>query len=146
MSDEKGVIVTADQVMDLATAKVAGSLMDRLLTEIKAMPDPWQKMSEAKQRALLERLQSSVGDGVRQAVRLIAARGCDAVSAAVDQVVFKDGVKIVLKSVLKTEGAHALADHEGQSVVVVIADPEQYMGGIGDDRVDPYQPGLGGVL
>lgn len=135
---ETGEVINHGDVAD----NVAGELVDCLLTEIKMLSQPWSATPKEQQQQILERLQSYVGNAVRTSVRLIAGDGNPAMNVAVDQVVFKDGVKVVLKTVLKPEAAHVLADMEGKAVVLVACDPDAYMGGIGDDRTDDNQGSL----
>lgn len=119
-----------------------GEVMKACIDMIKVMPDVWQKMGETQQKGFLDNLQIRVSTEIRRAVVAIAARDYQAITAAVDQVTFKDGVKVVMKLAPGSTGRHELADAEGDNVLIVLADAEQYFGGTGEVNADQDQPDL----
>ena len=104
---------------EYAQEYLLGSLIKAATKHLKTLPKAWIDMKEAEQLRVLGTVAADCRQAVQDAVDLIASNGRLTFSAAVDQVVFKDGVKAVL-SLAKGEWAHSLADAEGGYVTIVI--------------------------
>ncbi|WP_422491664.1 DNA translocase FtsK [Endozoicomonas sp. ALE010] len=133
-TDENGLADSLGQLKDnevmiLSASTLLGDLMSLVLDELKAMPDVWQKLPQLQQEEVLFRIKQRCTSAVAQAVRLMASGDRVTLTAAVDTVTFKDGVKAVLKMPGNTPGRHDLADAEGETVLIVIPDTAAYMGG-----------------
>lgn len=139
MSEVKTVETTDTEK---AEALIGKHLKELILQELKVLQDPWDKTPEKRQDEALARIDMAVKSMIRAAIIALAGKGYDAVSAVVDSVTFKDGVKTTLKTHLATEATHALADAQGESVVVVIADPDDFFGGMDEVKSDPDQPDM----
>jgi DNA segregation ATPase FtsK/SpoIIIE-like protein len=128
----------------LSAEHLGGDLMGLCLQELKALPDVWLKLSEEKQRSVIDRVQGRVDEAVRQAVNLIAARGRTCVVADLAGVAIKAGVSATLKVSATTnsrEALHSLYEATGQACLLVIASPEEFTGGMDDaHQPDPQQP------
>ena len=74
----------------------------------------------------------------------MAARGNKAFKAHVESVTFKDGIKATLSGSAFDEQRHLLADAAGSPVVVVIADPSEFLDGGAEVQPDPQQPSMFG--
>lgn len=72
---------------------IGKDMLSALVTEIKLLPDPWVKLSKAKQDDVIDRLRSRVESNVKMAVHLLAAEGRIVVAGDLDQITIKDGVK-----------------------------------------------------
>lgn len=121
-----------------AAQSVQSQLTHSMLEELQAAEAAWQKLPEEKQQAVIDRLRRKSESIVRGIVSVVAARGFEHGQAVVDQVVFKDGVKVVLKSTDR-KSAHKLADREGASVTIVFAEPSEYLSTEGYPEPDPDQ-------
>lgn len=106
---------------EFAKEFMLGNLIKASSKQFKALPVPFFQLKEAEQRRLLHELEDDIREAVSSAINVIAANARMVFRASVDQVVFKDGVKAVL-TMGKTEQAHALADVEGETVLIVIED------------------------
>lgn len=102
-----------------AAEYLLGSLMKAATKHLKTLSKPWIDMKEGEQKRVLSTVQQDCRKAVQDAVDIIASNGRLTFSAAVDQVVFKDGVKAVL-TLAKGDWAHSLADAEGGFVTIVI--------------------------
>lgn len=111
---------------EIAAETMLGDLMSLVVDELKAAPDAWQKMSERKQSDVLYRVENRCRDAVEKCVDIIAAQGNVFVNAVVSQVVFKEGVKIELKTPVITEATHELAECAGKVVKIVILDQGEF--------------------
>lgn len=111
---------------EIAAETMLGDLMSLVVEELKAAPDVWQRMNEDKQSEALYRIENQCRGAVRKCVDIIAAQGNVFVNAVVSQVVFKEGVKIELKTPVITEATHELAECTGKVVKVVILDESEF--------------------
>jgi phosphohistidine swiveling domain-containing protein len=96
-----------------------GSLIKAATKHLKTLAKPWIELKEHEQLRVLGTVNNDCREAVRDAIDIIASNGRLTFTAAVDQVVFKDGVKAVL-TLAKTPEAHSLADAEGSYVTIVI--------------------------
>lgn len=104
---------------DYAQEFLLGSLIKACTKHLKTLSKPWGEMKEGEQQRVMGAVGNDCRDAVRDAIDIIASNGRLTFPAAVDQVVFKDGVKVVL-SLAKGDWAHSLADAEGGYVTIVI--------------------------
>lgn len=131
-----------ESITDMTAATLLGDVMGLVKQELIANQEPWQKMSEQKQADALHRIEMSIRQGITKAVKLLASEDRPTLSATIDQVVLKDGVKVVLKLPKGIGAIHDLVDAQGTAVLLVISDPDQHMGGADDHQPDPQQPPL----
>lgn len=109
--------------LNIMTAESMGKdLLGALVTEIKLLKKPWEKMSQNQQDELIERLRKRVVDQVAQAVHILAADGRVVCEGDLDQVTIKDGVKAVVKLSSNQPDIHELFDATGKKVLLVVAD------------------------
>jgi len=104
---------------DYAQEFLLGSLIKAATKHLKTLSKPFIDMKEGEQRRVLSAVHEDCREAVRDAIDIIASNGRLTFTAAVDQVVFKDGVKCVL-TLAKSSEAHSLADAEGSYVTIVI--------------------------
>lgn len=130
--------------MDTLT-RVEGSagkrLLQALVTELKLQSPRFQTMNEDSQGDVLDRLRAQVDEAVREAVSEIAAGGHESARVTVESVTFKDGVKIVCTGFAST-GAHAVADEVGKQAMLVLCDPEAFVGDLATVKPTPNQGDL----
>lgn len=91
----------------------------------KTWDKPYKELTELDQRTFISSFNATVGQQINNAVDLIVADKRVAVKAVVDQVVFKDGCKIVLKAAA-VQGAFDLAECTGHTVSVIVTGSEKY--------------------
>lgn len=120
---------TPDDIIDLAAETMKGDLLNALLDEFKAARDVWPKLSQIDQEAIIFRFERRVGAGIREAVRMIAGDSRPVITAKLDQLTAKDGIKAVLSLSQHDANRHELLDAVGKVVLVVVADAEPYQGG-----------------
>lgn len=104
---------------DYAQEFLLGAMIKAATKHLKTLPKPWIDLKEAEQHRVLGTVANDCRQAVKDAIDIIASNGRLTFTAAVDQVVFKDGVKAVL-SLAKGDWAHSLADAEGGYVTIVI--------------------------
>jgi len=96
-----------------------GAMIKAATKHMKTLSKPWIDLKEGEQKRVLATVQQDCRAAVRDAIDIIASNARMTFPAAVDQVVFKDGVKCVL-TLAKGDWAHSLADAEGGFVTIVI--------------------------
>lgn len=118
-----------------------GSLIKASTKHLKTLSKPWIEMKEAEQKRVLATVQQDCRRAVQDAVDIIASNARVTFQAAVDQVVFKDGVKAVL-TLAKGDWAHSLADAEGGYVTIVIEERSKLLQEGDALEVEPDQKSL----
>lgn len=131
-----------DEAAEIATETLYGDLVRCVLDEVKALPDVWQKLPERKQAEVIDRVVRRMNKAASFAILAARAGDHQHVPGVVEQVVFKDGIKCVLKITPGADGRHELADREGRHVVVLLMEPEDYGAGAPAPEPEPDQRGL----
>lgn len=141
---EEAAAALMEETIEIATATLTGDVRDKFLDMLRFQQDkrPWNQRSEQDQRQTVHTVETLVHDLVRRSVELIAAQGRRTVKAVVEQVTIKDGIKAVLTLSRHDEQRHALADATGHTVLLVVADPDEYIGERAPAKINPDQPEL----
>lgn len=120
----------APETLELAATTMTGQLRDLVLDHMKDAKQtlPWTLLSEDIQKQVISSVELSVRHAVGQAVQIIARDGKRAVVCQVDQVVIKDGLKIVLMAPRIESNLLMLGSQVGSTVLITVADDEPYSG------------------
>jgi hypothetical protein len=118
-----------------------GSIIKAATKHIKTLSKTWGEMKENEQRRVLADVQRDCHEATRDAIDIIASNARLTFPAAVDQVVFKDGVKCVL-TLSKSPEAHSLADAEGSYVTIVIESRSKLLDEGDSTQTQPDQKSL----
>lgn len=126
------------------TAETAGKdLLGALVTEIKLLPDVWQKLSKAKQDDVIDRLRNRVEENVKMVVFTIASQNRTTVAGSLDKVTIKGNVEAVIKFGINAgnlpELFAAAADQDSRTVLVVVADPAAHTQGMDEVKGEDDQ-------
>jgi len=126
------------------TADTIGKdLLSALVTEIRLLPNVWQKLPKAKQDDVIERLRNRVEENVKMVVFTIASQNRTTVAGSLDKVTIKGNVEAVIKFGINAgnlpELFAAAADQESKTVLVVVADPSAHTQGMDDVRGEDDQ-------
>ncbi|MEO7917718.1 MAG: hypothetical protein ABIR16_08755 [Dokdonella sp.] len=126
----------------IAAETMLGDLVSLVLDEIRAAPDVWPRLGQQEQDDVIDRVKRRCGEAVEDCVRIIATQGFSRIRATVESVAIKDGIKAVVTLSKHDPNRHELADAQGSSVYLVLADPEQFSGGTAGIKGDPDQGAL----
>lgn len=118
-----------------------GELIKAATKHLKTLSKPWISMKESEQQQVLAKVAQDCRAATQNAVDLIAGNARMTFQAAVDQVVFKDGVKATL-TLAKSSEAHSLADVQGGYVTIVIEERSKLLDEGDALQADPDQPAL----
>lgn len=124
-----------------AAEYLLGAMIKAATKHLKTLAKPWIDMKEGEQKRVLATVHQDCRTAVRDAVDIIASNARMTFPAAVDQVVFKDGVKCVL-TLAKGDWAHSLADAEGGFVTIVIEERSKLLAEGDALAVEPDQKSL----
>lgn len=130
------------KILEFAREELAGKLKAMCVGLLESFKTPWNMTSEKNQAIALNKMEEVIEQSVRRAVMVIATERTPSLSGTVESVTFKDGIKAVLTLDRHAEGRHSLADAEGTTVLIVMANPEQFTGGMEKVGAAPDQPGL----
>jgi hypothetical protein len=122
------------EVVREAEASAGKKLLQALLLELKMQSPRFATMNESSQGEVIDRLRLQVDDAVREAVSAIAAGKSESVRVTIESVLYKDGCKVVCTG-LKSSAMHAVADEVGSQALLVLCDPEAFVGDM--DSVKP---------
>lgn len=118
---------------------LTGDCRDAMLEIIRSSVD-WSKFDERRQRDINAAIGNAAHEIVTKAVAAMAAEGRETVTATIEQLVIKDGIKIVAKTPFDHDAISRLAD--AKRVLISVADAEKFDNSRGEARVDPDQPDL----
>lgn len=133
------------QLPHVAAEHMGKSLMDLVLQEVRSQQDVWQKLSEAKQREAIERINRGVKYAVAGAVNTIATHGHIALMATVEGIALKDKIKltVIVDKGNVTESLHNLYESGAESrCQILLTSAEPYVGGMDEVYAEPDQPGF----
>jgi hypothetical protein len=108
-------------VLGMTADTVGKDLLSALVSELKLMPEPWQKMPKRKQNDILDRLRDRVAANVKMAVHLISASGRIVVNGELEQITIKGGAKAVINVSRGAESLHDFYDAQGTEVLIVVS-------------------------
>ena len=117
-----------------------GDLMSCVIDLAKALPTPWEKLSETQQEMWLSQVDQRCQQAIQECVAIIATRDAQRIAATVDSVTFKKSVKVSLKMPHTTPGAHLVADYAGEAVFIVVTDTADLTSGHHKPAPDRDQP------
>lgn len=128
-------------LVEVSAQTMLGDLVGLVIDELKAAPDVWQKLSERKQDEVIDRVRRRCEDAIRQAVHFIYSEGRTVITADLEQLTAKDGIKAVLTLNRHDENRHELLDSVGKPVLVIVGDAQAFTGGA-MPKPDPQQSEL----
>lgn len=125
-----------------AADELAGKLLHMCVAQLESLKNPWSMTSEANQEIAINAMREGIKEATHSAVMVIATQRAQALRATVEGVNFKDGIKATLSLSKVEPGRHDLADAEGSTVLIIIANPEQFTGGTEKVTPQPDQKSL----
>lgn len=141
MNEQEVMPATIPAFVEMAQETMLGDLVNLVIDEMKAAPDVWQKLSERQQDDVIYRARCRCEDAIRQAVHFIYSEGRTVITADLEQLTAKDGIKAVLTLNRHDENRHQLLDSVGKPVLIVVTDASDFTGGE-IPKPDPQQPEL----
>lgn len=125
----------------LSTGPGLPKILEICANVLKRMRKPWAELHEHEQRMMLEDLDHAIGHVVVAMIEEVATQEFPAISAALESVAVKDGLKVTLAIPASHPHKHELIDRVKQPVVVVLIDPARWTAGP-RPKPEPDQPDL----
>ena len=119
----------AAYVAEVSEKFLFGDLQKLIIGEMKLLAAPWDKTPEKEQKKVIDRVKERTEKAVREVVAIIAGKARPTVSADIESVLFKDGVKVTLTFSRAEADRHAIADASGGCVLLVLPDYASALGG-----------------
>lgn len=130
------------KTLEITEQFLLGNLIKAVSEPFKELQVPFRALNEMEQSKLLTKIAEVTRKAVFEAVRCISSGDRVNFRATCDVVQFKsDGVKANL-SLFNSPEAHALADHAGKTIMVVIEDGNRYLDTGDATQGEPDQPAL----
>lgn len=127
---------------DLDEATLSGDVRDALLGRIRTLQKPWQAMTESEQREVNAGVDQAARELVRLVVQVVQQHEHPVVHVEVGAVKIDKGVEVKLSASSTVENITALAEHGKRAAVLVLADPDQFIGERAPAEVTPDQADL----
>jgi S-DNA-T family DNA segregation ATPase FtsK/SpoIIIE len=110
---------------EFAAELLGTDLINACLKEIKQMPEPWPKLSEAQQNEIINRIEETCKEGAQLAVKVINARGAVAVPVELKDIRIHPAIKITVTADKNDPEKHSLIDASGKTCLLILA-PDDY--------------------
>lgn len=142
--DEDAEAQRLAEATEIAVETMTGDLRDFVLSLLQHEQSkrPWHERSEADQKDTVHRVDSSVREVVRKAVEQMAGHGRSTIKAVIEKAEVKDGIKAVLTLSRSDKHRFQLLDAVGFSVMIVVADPDEFTGERAPVEINPDQSSL----
>jgi hypothetical protein len=122
---------------------VGFAILAAIRDELEGQKKPYIDMAENEQNLLLRRLEVAVRNAVRRGFAVMVAADFPNAIATLDKVAFTPkGVQGTLSLAASSEHRHALSDHTGRNVLVVLASADDYLGRMDELRGEEQQQDL----
>jgi len=126
-------------IREMTADSIGRDILQALVQEIKLMPKSWAELSQAKQDEVIDRLRNRVDYNVKMAVHLIASDNRTTVIGDLESITNKDGIKCTFKVSGNAGGRHELFDSVGKACLLVVADADEFVGGMNDVKGESDQ-------
>lgn len=135
------VVEDQDDAETIAKKTLTGDLRDFILDRLKHEQNgqPWNKRKEHEQRAVIFEVEAAVKHAVNKAVDIIAADGRKVLRGSLAKVAVKDGIKAEIVLSQSDPMRHEFIDHQGQTVLISLATPEDFEGQRAPAKISPDQ-------
>ena len=128
---------------------LSGDVRDVMLNEIKRgiQPSVWDNLNERTQEHIIGVVEKAAKQMVEKVVVVVAAQNFPATKATV-KTVKNDGetIEIVAKVTAQDANRHRLFDAASETLVIVMADPTQFMGQRTKANADPDQKSIFSII
>lgn len=135
----------AQDTVAMTAATMGHDIVATMLAELRTLPDHWSRLNAETQQKAIERMKEKAAEMVRKSIGFMLTSEFAAVSAKLESVSRRKGIAAHLTVATNAQFRHALYDATGQHVLVVIADPAQWLQRMDEikargDQLDLFDP------
>lgn len=116
-----------DEPLELAGKYLGRELLEGMVAELEAQPKRWSEMSESDQHLAIERMRNKVTALVAETMRILFQGEYPACAATMTSLSARKGLTAVFHIAKDAANRHVLMDCVDQRVVILMADPGQYL-------------------
>lgn len=113
------------KTVTIAAEFLGRTLVEKCIEEMKALPKAWQSMSEAGQRAVLDRVKATVEEAVKAAIRTLQAEDWPTCKVHIKSMNIKEGASLTVG--VEGDSMHQVLDYVGQGAIIVLSNPMAYL-------------------
>ena len=129
--------------IEQAVETVGRDLLIACIGELRATKKPWDEMTEKQQANAINRVREVVRFALQRGFAIMATAGFPSTQATLEKVAFTvKGVQGTLSLSTTSSDRHALSDHAGGQVVVILTSADRYMAKIDEVQPMPDQAAL----
>lgn len=135
--------LNAETIIDIAEAEtLSGDIRDALLTHVRGIKVPWAMLAEDEQQEAIDAIANTAKNAVRIIASIIATQGLPHVVVSVGKWTVKDGIKLEVEASSLVDNITKLAEHGNGAAVLVLSEPDMYIGERAPAKADKDQPDL----
>ncbi|WP_027583970.1 hypothetical protein [Bradyrhizobium sp. Ai1a-2] len=135
--------IPTETLIDMAEAEtLSGDIRDALLTHVRSIQVPWAMLAEDEQQEHIDAIAKTATMAVRKTAGIMARQGFPFIVVGVHKWTVKDGIKLELQTSALVENIQKLAEHGPSAAILVLANPEIYIGERAPAKADKDQPDL----
>jgi hypothetical protein len=145
MNDTTAPRPQAQDTVAMCAATMAHDIVAGQLAELRSLPAAWGALNADLQQKSIDRMKEKAANMVRTAIGFMLASEFKAIPAKLEYVSRKKGIAAGLTVDTRAMYRHALSDATGSHVLVIIADPEQWLERMDEikargDQLDLFNP------
>ncbi|HFD3796474.1 DNA translocase FtsK [Pseudomonas aeruginosa] len=125
--------------MNMTADTLGKSLLQGLIQELRIMPDCWQKLPEAKQQDIIDRLERQVRNAATIAIHTIAGGDRDTVYGKLESMTAKDKMKAVFVVNPSSPHKEDLLFAVNKDCLLIIGGANEFTEGMDQVKPDPDQ-------
>lgn len=114
-------------LIELTADNLGRDLLSTVIDELQKARYSWSELSEIQQNASIERLRQQCRHIITEGLNVLFRGAFPACEATLDSITVKRGLQVKLSIAKGARNWHEVIEAEGLKVLLVIADPDQYM-------------------
>lgn len=132
----------AQAAAELAAETLGRDLLASMVEELRAAPDCWEKMSQVRQDQTISRMRVRVQKLVSETLSILFRGQYPALPALLTGISMNKGLQVKLAIDRNAPSRYELLDMINRQVVIVLADPEEYVQRMEEIRAQEKQRDL----
>lgn len=115
------------EIVTLTAETLGRDILAALIEEIKRIPSSWEQLKSHDQQMAIERLAQRTRLVITEGLYLLFRGHYPACEATLEGIAIKKGLRVSLKIAKGARNWHEVVEAEGSQVLLVMADPAQFV-------------------